>query len=504
MKKITILDTTLRDGEQTPGLVLSASGKLEIAQRLERLGIDIIEAGFPASSQEESDAVRQIAASSLACVAALCRASEGDVIKGWEAIQAAESPRLHVFIATSELHMAHKLHMGKSEVLDAIRSSVSLAASLASDVEFSCEDATRSDPDFLEEAFAAAASCGASTLNIADTVGFIMPEEFERLVERMVASFGSSAAIGVHCHNDLGLAVANTLAAIRAGASHIEGTINGIGERAGNCPLEEAIMALEVRKDYYQVQTNINTKAIYRTSQRVAELTGIPIPAVKAVIGENVFAHESGIHQHGVLSNPLTYEIMTPQSIGKDRSTIILGKLSGRHAFSDRLEQLGYKLNENMLNKAFDEFKAIASKKSVIADEDLEAIVWSQMVSPLEEYKLETFQINSSNIMKAMASITISCNGRHITEAATGSGPIDAAYNAIMKIVGGEWPLESYSLKAVTEGMDALGEATVKVRHDGRLNTGKGLSTDIIEASILAYINAINRTLAVRNETAGC
>jgi 2-isopropylmalate synthase len=499
MDKITVLDTTLRDGEQTPGVRMNTTEKVEIARRLEILGVDVIEAGFPASSKGEREAVQAIAGSSSAGVAALARANRRDVELAWEAVRLAEKPRIHVFIATSELHMAAKLKMTRAEVLGAIEESVSFASSLCGDVEFSAEDATRSDPDFLQEALLLAVSAGAATANIADTVGYAMPGEFMAFVSRYAKAVGDRAVIGVHCHNDLGLAGANTLAAIQAGARHIEATINGIGERAGNCPLEEVIMALETRRDYFRVETGIRTKAIYRTAQRVAKISGIPLPAVKAVVGDNVFTHESGIHQHGVLSNPLTYEIMTPQSIGKGESTFLLGKLSGRHAVAERLASLGYRLADERLDRAFDDFKALAEKKKIITDEDLEAIVSNQLIDSKACYTLETFQIQSSNKLKSMACITLSHNGIQTTEAATGSGPVDAAYNAIMRIVGGEWPLASYSLKAVTEGMDALGEVTLRVSHDGRLNPGRGVSTDIIEASVLAYVNAINRALALRN-----
>ena len=494
-QKILILDTTLRDGEQTPGVNLNLSEKLEIARLLEKLGADVIEAGFPAASQGDFDAVKAVAYTVKCGVAALARCVPGDIERAWEAVKHGEKPRLHVFIATSEIHMRHKLRMTRGQVLRSAVESVKLAKSFFGDVEFSCEDASRSDPAFLYEILAAVIDAGAGTVNIPDTVGYSMPGEFGALIRGIrenVHNIGK-AVVSVHCHNDLGLAVANTISAIQNGAAQVETTINGLGERAGNCSMEELIMGITTRGDNFDITHGINTTRIYRTSVRTAHLTGVPISVNKAIVGANAFAHESGIHQHGVLANPMTYEIMTPDSVGKTESSLVLGKLSGRHAFADKLESMGYSLSQEVMGTAFVEFKSLADRKKTVTDEDLEAIVSHHLNSAPELYKLDAFQIQSGNRIHAMASVTLLHDDELLTEAAMGDGPIDAAYNAVIRIVGGDWPLVSYDIKAVTGGMDAQGEVTVRVRHGGQTHTGRGLSTDIIEASVLAYVNAINR-----------
>jgi len=495
--RIIILDTTLRDGEQTPGVNLSVDEKLEIAKLLEQLGVDVIEAGFPISSQSNFDATQAIAKTARCGVAAFCRCVPGDIERAWEAVRGAARPRLHVCIATSDIHMQYKLKMSPDEVFRRAVSSVRLAKSLCPDVEFSCEDASRSDPEYLCKILEAAIAEGATTVNVTDTVGYAMPGEFGGLIQLVFQKVPNirDAVVSVHCHNDLGLAVANSIVAVRCGARQVETTINGLGERAGNCPAEELIMSLTARSAYFQLSHGIDTKKIYRTSQRVSRLTGIQLPVNKAVVGQNAFAHDSGIHQHGVLSNPTTYEIMTPQSVGKTNRTMTLGKLSGRHAFVDRLGQIGITLSKEDVDEAFERFKNLADRKKTITNEDLEAIVNSLGDVP-EIYKLTNFQLTSGKNTQSLASVTLMHAGREISEAATGDGPIDAAYNAAVRIVGGEWPLISYDIKAVTEGMDALGEVIVRVGHEGGAQVGRGLSTDIIEASIFAYVNAINRALA--------
>lgn len=497
--RVTILDTTLRDGEQTPGVNLNLNEKLEIARQLEKLGVDIIEAGFPAASPGDFEAVRAVSQSVRRSVAALCRCTESDIQKGWQAVKYSVAPRLHLFLATSEIHMAHKLKMTPDETLQTAVESVRLARSLCPDVQFSCEDASRSDPAFLHRILEAVIREGAKTVGIADTVGYAVPHEFGKLVAGIRENVPGieDVTLSVHCHNDLGLAVANTLAALRNGARQMDTTINGLGERAGNCPMEEVVMGLYVRKELLGLTTGVDTTRLYRTSKRVSKLTGVPLPVCKAIVGQNAFSHESGIHQHGVLQNPLTYEIMTPQSIGKLENTLVLGKLSGRHAFQERLKDMGYLLGDEDLDHAFQEFKELADRKKRITDSDLEAIVGHRLTDVPDYYSLTAYQIQSGNKLQSMASVTLEHDGETFTEAATGDGPVDAVCNAAVRIVGGDWPLETYDIKAVTSGMDALGEVVVRVRHDGVMHTGRGLSTDIIEASLLAFINAINRALAL-------
>ena len=495
--KIIILDTTLRDGEQTPGVNLNIDEKLDIAGQLEPLGVDVIEAGFPAASPGDFEAVRAVAHNAGCGVAAMCRCVDSDIKRGWEAIREAKKPRLHLVIATSAIHMQYKLRMSPEEVMRRAISSVRLAKSLCADVEFSCEDATRSEMEFLCKILEAAIAEGATTVNIADTVGYSMPGEFGatiRTIGERVSNI-NGAVMSVHCHNDLGLAAANTLDAIGNGARQIETTINGLGERAGNCSLEEVVMSLTTRGTLFQVAHGIDTSKIYRVSQRVARITGIPVPVNKAIVGQNAFSHQSGIHQHGVLANPMTYEIMTPQSVGKPERTIVLGKLSGRHAFTNRLQTMGFELSAEEIDSAFNRFIALADRKKNITDEDLEAIA-NSLDDVQEVYKLTKFQLQCGNRIQALASVTLMHKGNEITEAAIGDGPVDATYNAAEKIVGGKWPLATYDIKAVTEGMDALGEVIVRVHHEGKTHVGRGLSTDVIEASIQAYINAINRALS--------
>ena len=497
---VKILDTTLRDGEQTPGVSLNIQEKLEIARQLVRLGVDIIEAGFPVSSHGDFMAVRTVAENVKgAVVASLARAVEKDIDSAWEAVRNAENPCIHTFIATSDIHMKYKLRMTEQEVIDRASAMVKYAKRYCPDVEFSAEDASRTRTEFLYRVLEEVIKAGATVFNIPDTVGYSSPEEFGQLIKGIrenVAGIGK-ADISVHCHNDLGLAVANSLAALRNGARQLECTVNGLGERAGNASMEEIIMGLDTRKDYYgNISHNINTRQIYRTSKLVSSLTGIGVQPNKAIVGANAFAHESGIHQHGVMAEKLTYEIVSPESIGLSQDRMILGKLSGSHAFEERLREMGYNLMPEETAKAFEKFKALADKKKVVLDRDIEALVGEKVSEVSEVYKLDSFQISSGNKVIATATVSLIKNGVPATEAATGDGPISAAFKAIERTVGFEPELRDFSLKAVTEGADALGEATVRVSMDDRIFVGRGVSTDVIEASVKAYVNAINRVVS--------
>ena len=500
MRRIILLDTTLRDGEQTPGVSLNISEKVEIAKQLESLGVDFIEAGFPAASPGDFAAVKAVAEAINDCgVTALSRCVKADIDKSWEALKDAKKPRLHLVLATSPIHMEYKLRMEPDEVVEKAVEFVRYAKSLCDDVQFSCEDATRSDWDFLTRITAAVIDAGATTVNIPDTVGYSMPEEYARLIAHIIDSVPNlgKTKISVHCHNDLGLAVANTLAAIDAGATQVECTVNGLGERAGNAALEEVVMSLKTRADYFGgAATGVITNRISRTSRLVATMSGMKLQRNKAIVGANAFAHESGIHQHGMLANRKTYEIMSPEDIGLAQSTLVLGKHSGRHAFVERLAELGYTLSEGELDSAFRRFKELTDRKKNITDRELETIVGHALADVPKAYTLESFQIQTGNKIKSLACVTLLRKGEEVTEAAMGDGPVNAAYNAVARVVGGEWPLVDYSIKAVTAGEDALGEVTVRVSAGPKIFTGKGLSPDTLEASVRAYINAINRALA--------
>lgn len=497
-RRIRFFDTTLRDGEQTPGVTLNIREKCRIARQLELLGVDVIEAGFAAASKGDFDAVRAVAEQSggEVTIASLARAVRGDVDAAWGAVRAAKRPRIHIFIATSDVHMRYKLRMTPEQVLEAAVDSVRYARGLCGDVEFSAEDAGRSRPEFLCRVLEAVIGAGADVVNIPDTVGYNTPVEFGALIRQVaerVPGIGDRAEISVHCHDDLGLAVANSLAAVVNGATQIECTVNGLGERAGNAALEEIVMGLTTRRDFYGATHRIDTAQLFPTSRMVAAITGLDIPPNKAVVGDNAFAHESGIHQHGVLANHKTYEIMTPESVGMATSRMVLGKLSGSHAFAQRLSELGYHPSEEDLAAAFVRFKELADRKKEIGDRDIEALMSEQGVSVEEVYRFDSFQITSGNRLTATATVTIITGGRAVTEAATGSGPVDAAFNAVDRVVGREMELESYDIKAATEGKDAIGEVTVKVHSGERSVIGRGVSTDVIEASIRAYVNAANK-----------
>jgi 2-isopropylmalate synthase len=496
-QKILIFDTTLRDGEQTPGANLNTKEKVKIAIQLDILGVDIIEAGFPRSSPGDLDAVRTVAKTvRRPIICGLARATKKDIDDAYEALKKAERPRIHVFLATSKIHREFKLNKAKEEILAASVEAVKYAVTKVPDIEFSSEDASRTEPDFLAKVVEAVISAGATTVNIPDTVGYAIPGEYGELIKYLKNNVPNinDAVISVHCHNDLGLGVSNSLSAALNGARQIECTINGLGERAGNAALEEIVMAMKVRQDIFSgFTTAINTKELYKTSRLVSRLTGIIIQPNKAIIGENAFSHESGIHQDGVLKKAVTYEIIRPQDVGFKGTRIVLGKLSGRHAFSDRLISLGYKLSEEELNKAFERFKALADKKTKIYDEDLTTIVEEGLSRIPEKYKLIDFRVTSGNKISPMAEVILKCGDDKLAASATGDGPIDACFKTIDKAIGRSGKLIDYKVNAVTSGKDALGEANIKVDFKGQVVTGRASSTDVIEASVLAYVNAINR-----------
>ena len=494
--QLIIFDTTLRDGEQSPGVNLNTAEKLRLATRLEDLGVDVLEAGFPAASEGDFQAVSQIAAKlKKTRVAALCRTGKNDIDRAWEAVKNAARPRIHTFIATSDIHLKYKLKMDRNQVLAATKEAVAYAKSKTDDVEFSAEDGSRSDPDFLCQVFEAAIAAGATTVNLPDTVGYAIPEEFGRMVAHVMKNTPNidKAVLSVHCHNDLGLATANTLAAIRAGARQAEVTVNGIGERAGNTSLEEVVMALHTRPNFIDVQTNIQTTQICPVSRLVSSITGIMIQPNKAVVGANAFAHESGIHQDGMLKNPMTYEIMRPETVGLSATRLVMGKHSGRHALRERLRDMGYDLADEELNLVFKNFKALADRKKHVMDEDLEALVAEGILRSQDVFKLEYVHVTAGNTVLPMASVRLSINGRAVTGAEYGNGPIDAAYNAIARLTGTESELLRFSISALTGGTDAQGEVTVRLGENGLLALGRGADPDIILASVKAYLNGLNR-----------
>lgn len=497
-RQIKIFDTTLRDGEQSPGCSMNLQEKLQVARQLEALKVDVIEAGFAIASPGDFNSVKTIAQNIKNCsVASLARTLTKDIDRAWEAVQYSQRPRIHTFIATSDIHMKHKLKQTPQEVLESAVNAVKYAKKLCEDVEFSAEDATRSDHEFLYKIFEEVIKAGATVINIPDTVGYTTPDEMYTLVKNIKENVGNihKAEISVHCHDDLGMAVANTLAAVKAGATQLECTINGIGERAGNAALEEIVMALKTRKDFFGCNSNIDTKQIIRSSRLLTTITGVQVQPNKAIVGINAFAHESGIHQHGVLEERSTYEIMTPDSVGLSENKMVLGKHSGRHALGERLKALGYELNKEELDKAFTKFKDLADKKKVVYDRDIEAIVTKDVMETEKIYELKQFVINSGNTITATASVTLKREDQEVEEVSTGDGPVDAAFNAIEKIVGLQLVLDDYALHSVTEGKDAQGEAIVKIRNEERLFTGRGLSTDVVEASIEAYVDAVNKLL---------
>ncbi len=493
---IKIFDTTLRDGEQSPGCSMTLKEKIEFARQLERLNVNIIEAGFAIASPGDFESVSAIAKECReATVASLARTLEKDIDCAWEAVKHARRPRIHTFIATSPIHMQYKLRMTPDEVLERAVTMVKYAKARCEDIEFSAEDATRSESDFLCRIYEAVIAAGATVINVPDTVGYTTPGEYTQLIHTLREKVNGihRVDISVHCHNDLGLAVANTLAAAKAGATQLECTVNGIGERAGNAAMEEIVMALKTRADQYDGITTIDSSQITRASRLLTNITGVPVQPNKAIVGANAFAHESGIHQHGVLANTETYEIMTPESIGLSTNSMVLGKHSGRHAFEDRLKSLGYSLTRPEIDKAFEEFKLLADKKKDVDDRDIEAIVRDDVMKDAETYTLERFIINSGNTITATATIVLNVDGISVEEVAVGDGPVDAAYKAIEKILNTDAQLVDYAIHSVTEGKDALGEAIVKLKGNGKQVTGRGLSTDVIESSILAYLSAVQK-----------
>jgi 2-isopropylmalate synthase len=498
LRNILIFDTTLRDGEQSPGCSMNIAEKLEVARALQTLGVDIIEAGFPIASPGDFEAVKAIAGEITGCtVAGLARCLEKDIVRAAEAVKPAARGRIHVFCATSEIHREYKLKRAKEEILKMSVEGTRLARSFCKDVEFSPEDASRTEPDFLVDVVTAVIEAGANTVNIPDTVGYAMPAEFGDLIRYLKAKVPNidKAVISVHCHDDLGLAVANSLAAVRAGAGQVECTVNGLGERAGNAAVEEIVMAIQTRQDFLSVKTGINTKKIWPTSRLVASITGMNVQRNKAVVGENAFAHEAGIHQHGVISHRETYEIMKPEDIGIPASRLVLGKHSGRHAFTQRAEALGYKLSPEQIDLAFEKFKKLADKKKDVYDEDIEALIDEQIERVTETWKLAGVQTTAGSNTIPTATVTLVREGRSVTDAATGDGPVDATCEAIQRITGIKLRLTDYSLRAITSGKDAQGEVTIEVEQDGRRFRARGVSTDIVEASALAYLAAVNRAI---------
>lgn len=503
-KRIYIFDTTLRDGEQSPGISLNVNEKLKIATQLSELGVDVIEAGFPIASNGDFESVKTIAKNVRNTkIAALARAVKQDIDRAWEALAYAEAPRLHTFIATSGIHMKYKLKMSQEDVLKRAAEMVAYARKLCPEVEFSPEDATRTDPEFLYRVIEAVINAGARVVNIPDTVGYMTPMEFGRLISNIRNNVSNidKAQISVHCHNDLGMAVANSLSALENGADQVECTINGLGERAGNAALEEIVMALNTRKDYYPTTSNIVTEKIYRTSSMVSFATGFQVQPNKAIVGANAFAHESGIHQHGVMENSETYEIMTPMSIGLKQSQMVLGKHSGRHAFEEKLRDMGYdNMSREEIDNAFNSFKEIADKKKYVMDRDIEALVTQESSKVNEVYRMEYFQTASGSNMTSTSMVRMNCKDYVREEAACGDGPVDAIFNAIDRAIGKKVNLDEYSIKASTGDSDALGEVTVRISDGNVKAVGYGVSTNVIEASAKAYINAINNLEARINE----
>ncbi|RVU54604.1 2-isopropylmalate synthase [Anaerosphaera multitolerans] len=493
---IKIFDTTLRDGEQSPGCSMNLSEKIQMARQLERLGVDVIEAGFASSSPGDFRSVEELSrVIKNATVASLARCVKKDIDIAYDAVKKAVKPRLHVFLATSEIHMKYKLEMTEEEVLERIQKYVSYAKSKCDDIEFSAEDATRSNVKFLCKVFETAIEAGATTINIPDTVGYVTPNEYHNFIKEIKEGTKGieNVDISVHCHNDLGLAVANSLAAIEAGATQVECTINGIGERAGNASLEELVMALKTRKDYYKKDTNIVTEEIMNSSNLLSHITGVKISPNKPIVGKNAFAHESGIHQHGVLKERTTYEIMDPKSIGLNKNSLVLGKHSGKHALRDKLNELGYEINDDELEELFVKFKELSDVKKTVFDEDIHAIMIREFQKVEGGYELIDYNAFTSDGKESKTVIKIKKEDEVIEMVGSGRGPIDAAFDCMGKISGSDIKLKEFSIYSVTQGKDALGETILRVEHDGEIYAGKGISSDIIKSSILAYVNAINQ-----------
>ncbi|MFH1381449.1 MAG: 2-isopropylmalate synthase [Chloroflexota bacterium] len=499
MDKVTIFDTTLRDGEQAAGGSLNVHEKLEIAKQLEKLGVDVIEAGFPSSSPGDFEAVKLIGQevrTPVICI--LTHALLDAVDKSWEAVKVAERPRIHIVLSSSDIHLFYQLKKSREEILEMSCASVARARKYVDDVEFSPMDASRTDPQYIFELTKAVIDAGATTVNIPDTVGYAIPDEFGDLITNLFKQVPNidKAVVSVHCHNDLGLAVANSLEAVKRGARQVECTINGIGERAGNASLEEIVMAIKTRQDTFKLTTNIDTTQIYKTSRMVSELTGFPVQPNKAIVGGNAFRHASGLHQDGVIKMPLTFEIMDPKTVGIPGSSIILGKLSGRHGFNERLTELGYTLSGDEFNRAFTAFKELADKKKEVTDKDIESIIAEEQRTSSELYHIDRVQVTCGDKGVPTAAVRlIGPKGELLADAALGTGPVDAVYRAINRLVAVPNNLTEFTVKSVTEGIDAIGEVLIRIESDGITYTGRGADTDIIVASAKAYMNALNRLL---------
>ncbi len=507
--RVLIFDTTLRDGEQSPGCSMTQPEKLRMARALAELGVDIIEAGFPAASKGDWEAVNQIAREVKGpIIAGLARCNREDIDKVWSAVKDAARPRIHVFLATSAIHREHKLNMAKGEIIHTAIEGVRYARSLCADIEFSPEDASRTELEFLAEVVEAVIAAGATTINVPDTVGYTVPEEFHEVFSYLKKNVrgADKVVFSVHCHNDLGMAVANSMAAVRAGARQVECTINGIGERAGNCSLEEVVMAMKTRESLFNLHTGIDTKKLFPTSRLLSSITGLTIPRNKAVVGENAFAHESGIHQHGMLKHHSTYEIMRPQDVGMSRTNLVLGKHSGRAALRERIKELGFELSDNELNRVFEDFKALADKKKELFDGDLEALVLKSEFGASGPWHLEALHAVSDSAKTATGRVVLRhSDGRVLAEEATGDGPVDAAFKAIETATGIPVKLRKFEVRSVTMGEDAQGEAVVTVEHNGRAYRGSSVTTDIVESSVRAFLEVVNlieanRASSARNE----
>jgi 2-isopropylmalate synthase len=501
-KHIKIFDTTLRDGEQAPHCSMNTEEKIEVARQLELLGVDCMEAGFPVSSPGAFKSVQTIARTvKNSQVAALARAVQKDIDSAYNALKDAVSPRIHTFLATSPIHMEHKLKMTPDQVLENTKNAVAYAKTLCSDVEFSAEDGMRSEPEFLAKVFAAAIKAGATVINVPDTVGYVLPEEMHERIRFLYETVEGieKVDVSVHCHNDLGMAVANSLSGVRAGATQVECTINGLGERAGNAALEEIVMAIRTRHNLFNAYTGIDTKQIGRTSKMIYNIIGQAVPINKPIVGGNAFAHEAGIHQHGVLAARETYEIMRAEDLGITKNKLIIGKHSGKHAIGDRLKEMGYSFTEEELTGYYEKVKVLSDKKKFITDSDLEAIVNNMERTAPGAYKLEYFDVHTSQNATSTCVIRMSKDGELIEKVSLGDGPINAAYNAINKITSNLCEeLVNYDIHSVSDGNDALGEVTVRLKSGEHTVTGRGLSTNIIESSILAYINGINKLVELQ------
>jgi 2-isopropylmalate synthase len=501
-KRIMIFDTTLRDGEQAPGCSMTLNEKLRVAAALSELRVDVLEAGFPAASPGDFDSVQAIAESTPgAIICGLARCNERDIERAWEALRGAHRARIHVFVATSEIHRTHKLKMAKDEIIRSAVMGVRLARQFCTDVEFSPEDASRTEPGYLADVVAAAIEAGATTINIPDTVGYAVPGEFAALFQYLRSHVPNieSVRLSAHCHDDLGMAVANSLAAVKAGARQVECTINGIGERAGNCALEEVVMALKTRENYFGVSVGIDTRRLYPTSRTVASVTGMRTPRNKSIVGENAFAHEAGIHQHGMLSHSATYEIMSPEDVGLARSSLVLGKHSGRHAFRQRVQQLGFHLDDVELNRCFEEFKRLADRKKDMYDRDIEAIIMNVDGAKAGPWTIAELHITAGTGSIAAAAVRLAhVEGREVREAAVGDGPVAAVFRALEKATGIDLELTNFEVHGVSVGDDAQGEVSITVEYNNQSHRGHGISTDIVESAALAFLEVTNRVLRQR------